>query len=505
MSRKASSRVQPVILPPKSRRAGKAAGAVALETAQESSSRRMRLSTLPWLSARVFVTFGVVSLALIGFIAYQALTVSVVKIVVNEKQFGYTASDEDARSIVNSAIHTLGEGKDDTINVMSDDKVTYLRLRVDRKTFEENQASAEDIAQYVKTYIPGYGIRVNEDIAIVLPTQEDAEEVLEDLKERYAARSDTNNVKSVDFLEAVDIVEEKAPPLSMKTREEAKKALTEGRLRAVEHTVVEGDTLQDIAQEYNTTLDEILAENPGLTAEAGEELTNGAVLKLVEEKPYVTVIVEGERSTTEDIPFETEKKMVAQNKTVVHQEGELGAKDVKYRYISKNGVVAEEDKEYITENRKKEPVTKIIYEGTGYRAGSKIAQGSGSIPKIRWPVDSGTITSGFRTAQRPNHNGIDVGLPIGNPCYASAGGVVIVAGWGGGYGNTIVIDHGDGVGTRYAHLNKIHVAVGETVSRGQRIADTGNTGNSSGPHLHYEIFTNTDGTIRYINPAQYKP
>lgn len=101
--------------------------------------------------------------------------------------------------------------------------------------------------------------------------------------------------------------------------------------------------------------------------------------------------------------------------------------------------------------------------------------------------DSYRMTSGFGTRWGRLHAGTDFAAPIGTPIYATADGVVIEAGWSSGYGRLVKIQHEFGIETRYAHLNAIRVEVGQRVSRGDRIGDMGNSGRSTGPHLHYEI------------------
>ena len=104
------------------------------------------------------------------------------------------------------------------------------------------------------------------------------------------------------------------------------------------------------------------------------------------------------------------------------------------------------------------------------------------------PVKSNyRFTSGFGQRWGRLHAGADFAGPIGTPIYATADGVVTKAGWSSGYGRLIKIQHEFGIETRYAHLNKMRVSVGQRVSRGQRIADMGNSGRSTGPHLHYEV------------------
>lgn len=118
----------------------------------------------------------------------------------------------------------------------------------------------------------------------------------------------------------------------------------------------------------------------------------------------------------------------------------------------------------------------------------------------------GWLTSAFSSMRshpllhvaRP-HEGIDVTAPMGTPIEAPAAGVVRDAGWEAGYGNTVVIDHGFGTVTKFAHASKLLVREGQRVSRGQRIALVGNTGLATGPHLHYEVHVNG----RPVDPLRY--
>ena len=99
------------------------------------------------------------------------------------------------------------------------------------------------------------------------------------------------------------------------------------------------------------------------------------------------------------------------------------------------------------------------------------------------------------------HAGMDIDGERGDQVVAPANGIVTEAGWKGGYGNMIELDHGNGLKTRYGHLSKIEVQVGETLSRGQLIAFVGSTGRSTGPHLHYELRLNDQP----INPRRFLP
>lgn len=99
------------------------------------------------------------------------------------------------------------------------------------------------------------------------------------------------------------------------------------------------------------------------------------------------------------------------------------------------------------------------------------------------------------------HGGMDIDGERGDQVFAPASGVVTEAGWKGGYGNMIEVDHGNGLKTRYGHLSKIDVQIGDSITRGQVMAFVGSTGRSTGPHLHYELRLND----RPINPRRFLP
>jgi murein DD-endopeptidase MepM/ murein hydrolase activator NlpD len=117
-----------------------------------------------------------------------------------------------------------------------------------------------------------------------------------------------------------------------------------------------------------------------------------------------------------------------------------------------------------------------------------------STPSL-WPT-RGWVTSDFGTridpytAERKMHQGMDIATPHGQVIYTPSDGSVVFIGTEGGYGKVLVIDHGYGVKTRYGHLSEIHVRLGDRVKRGDRVASVGNTGRSTGPHLHYEVRVN---------------
>jgi murein DD-endopeptidase MepM/ murein hydrolase activator NlpD len=128
------------------------------------------------------------------------------------------------------------------------------------------------------------------------------------------------------------------------------------------------------------------------------------------------------------------------------------------------------------------------------------------VPSI-WPVE-GESTDGFGVRGNPFgggssefHPGYDIAAPRGTPVVATADGVVVKADWQNGYGQTVVIDHGNGLTTRYGHLSKIEVTAGQDIKRGEELGQVGSTGRSTGPHLHYEVRI---GDVA-VSPLHYLP
>ena len=125
--------------------------------------------------------------------------------------------------------------------------------------------------------------------------------------------------------------------------------------------------------------------------------------------------------------------------------------------------------------------------------------------KILWPVKYGKITSKFGNRNHPVlksvkfHRGVDIAVSIGTPVYSGIKGRVTFAGRKGNYGNLVEIEGNDGIKVRYAHLNSIDVVTGQKVSDGEKVAETGNTGMSTGPHLHYEIIIDENP----VNPLDF--
>ncbi len=134
------------------------------------------------------------------------------------------------------------------------------------------------------------------------------------------------------------------------------------------------------------------------------------------------------------------------------------------------------------------------------------APGSSSVSGFQWPI-SGGVSSGYGYRVHPIygtrrlHTGLDISGGSGTPIAAAKGGTVLSAGWRGGYGNAVVISHGGGITTLYAHQSQMNVSAGQQVGRGDIVGWVGSTGASTGPHLHFEVRVNGSP----VNPRPYLP
>jgi murein DD-endopeptidase MepM/ murein hydrolase activator NlpD len=185
---------------------------------------------------------------------------------------------------------------------------------------------------------------------------------------------------------------------------------------------------------------------------------------------------------TEPIPYETifeDDPNVFTGENTTRVAGILGEREIRARVTRLNGV--EQARETISVEVLSEASSAIVVRGT---RPLPPRQGTG---ELRHPLPSGRFTSGFGMRWGRMHRGIDLAAPRGTAVRAADGGTVTFAGYRGAMGNLIIINHGAGMETYYAHLNRIHVSRGQSVHRGQHIGDVGSTGRSTGPHLHFEV------------------
>jgi len=271
------------------------------------------------------------------------------------------------------------------------------------------------------------------------------------------------------------------------------------RENTISYTVKRGDTISTIAEEFEISVSTILWEN-NLTAYS--IIRPGNALDILPVSGVSHVVKKGESITRLAEKYSvTENEIIAFNK--LDSSGKLimdqkliipGGRKINESSDSSNEEAA--PRTYSGLAVIKKFISKSDNGGTAIK---DIAKDFNAVPlqgnKMNWP------TVGHRISQYYSwrHHAVDIANKIGTPLYAADAGVVELAGWGTGYGNQIVIDHGGGKKTRYAHASKFYVAKGEKVAKGQIIAAMGSTGWSTGSHIHFEVIING---IKY-NPLNY--
>lgn len=432
--------------------------------------------------------------AIVPFVA----TTSPAYLLVNGQKIGIVASVDKGQQMVDNYLTTRGQaiGK----AAKTHDLLEFEP--VSDKTVEllEVMSTDNELQKVLSSYIDGYALEIAGKQVAILPTQDDVQTLLKTYQDFYTKPSENNQVISVEFNEPISTKPVEAQPDQVKLLDQALKELTDGKKTITEYTAQANDSWWLIARKNDMKTKEVLAGNPGLTEESKIQL--GQKINIVSVSPYLTVLSKGILTSTETIAYDvvtnTDTKLDS-GKTVVKEPGSNGTKVVKYSYLQKNGQNI--SKQVVEEKVIKQPVSQVVSKGPGLTAVSManaVSRGSNSATGIAWPL-RGPINSPYGYRSGSYHSGLDIGGSTGRSYSAAASGKVVTAGWAGGYGYMILIDHGNGVMTRYAHSSKLLVSVGQQVNQGQSIGLVGSTGHSTGPHLHFELII--EGST--VNPSSY--
>jgi murein DD-endopeptidase MepM/ murein hydrolase activator NlpD len=428
----------------------------------------------------------------------------------NHKYIG-TVSD---RSIVDKLIAEKTDAlkksnKDMNLNLGS--QIEYISEQVFRSTANDQEV-VDKLENAVALEAESAAIVIDGKPVVFLQSKNAAGEVIKKLKLDYVTEDQLNQLEArktspsktlpplkenetrlldVRLSKEVSVDEEKATPDKIMTVEEALTFLQKGTLEEKKYAVQEGDVLGAIANDHGLKLADLLALNPGLNENS--LLKVGQQLNITMLKPFLEVVVEKETNLKENIPYQvesTDDSSITKGETKVKQEGKNGLKVVNYQIIEQNGVAIK--KVSTSEQVLNQPVNEIVIKGT------KVIPSRGE-GRFAWPTVGGYISStvGYRWGKM--HKGIDIARPSNRTIKAADNGVVKFASWGGAMGNKVIIDHGNGFTTVYAHLASIGVQVGQTVSTGDTLGIMGATGDATGVHLHFEVYKN--GALQ--NPLDY--
>lgn len=319
---------------------------------------------------------------------------------------------------------------------------------------------------------------------------------LDDILNQLKLGYQTEDTVDAYFVEDVEIRQEYVDSSYVMNLGYIAEILNETKEGEVTYTVKKGDSYYSIADEYGLSVDALMKLNPGYDPKI---LRVGDVLTISNAVPYLTVVNVERQRYVQDVPYPveyTDDASMYQGEYKVTSPGVYGKADITANVTYINGT--ETERQIVASATLSQPVTEYQIRGTKERP-SWFPTGS-----FGWPC-SGVITSyfgarntGIRGAST-YHEAIDIANSYGTPIYASDGGTVIYAGWMGGYGYLVKIDHGNGYVTYYGHNSSLLVSVGEHVHKGQQVARMGSTGVSSGNHCDFRIQLN--GT--FLNPLNY--
>ncbi len=439
------------------------------------------------------------------------------EVIYNGQSLGYISDEAvyiEAKDLVKERLDSgayASENVDVTVAATPAADLNNARYSLSLVSLDElNDAQAisdKMIENSVDNLTHACGVYIDGEFICAVKNEADAKTVFNDYLAPYEAEAQSNNYV-VSFAETIDYVQglyrDNASVMWDASRLTNTIKGTSSQDKT--HTVTAEDTLALIAEDYGVAEEYIKTLNPGVD---WENLKPGEVItvekgenegKLVSIKKIIT------STSMRDIEFDTVTRRDATKYSgyrQVTQKGVNGSERVTKTMIYVDGVLKDTEYDYETVE---EPVDEIVVVGTK-TSYNGVYIGSASKKGFLWPAPScHYVSSAYGWRSRGWHKGIDLvksgGGALGTPVIASRSGrVEVVQRSNSGYGNMILINHGDGYKTRYAHLvsGSMTVSVGDYVEAGQTIGKVGSTGNSTGPHLHFEVIYNGET----YNPANY--
>ncbi len=430
--------------------------------------------------------FMILIIIVLSFTAYKVVEIKTraFDIYLGEEKLGTVRNEEEALAIMEDLrgelSHTYGA------ELVLDKEMTFEPTHAKDDAIIKGSVLKSTIVSKIDFLVAGYSIRIGgQDIGFV-KSEEEAKKIIDEIKAPYLEKVE-GKVKEAKILEDVLIVKGESPINKVSVHEDLVAKIKQGGKDIRTHMVEVGESFWTIAMMYDISVDEIIEANPDLNP---DKLKTGDEVKLLVPKSMLTVQVVEELDYKKATDFETiveKDDSMYTNQSKVKVEGVQGQSHIVESLTKQNGVTI--DRKIVSEEVIKEPVDKVLVKGT------KELPKTAATGVFMTPT-RGRFTSGYGPRWGRMHRGIDIAASVGTPIYAADGGTVTHSGWQGTYGKMVEIDHGNGYVTRYAHTSKIHVAVGTKVYKGQHIANVGNTGRSTGPHLHLEVIKNG----AHINP-----
>ena len=464
-----------------------------IKASERKRKEKHRSKAVQRMVSSAVVLLCVAFLAL-GGINLVSANSSAYVLVVDGKEIATLASMSEAEAAIDQFLDN--KSAEYGMDIVYTDDLEINKVSASGVILSSSLEAADALDGNLQIMAKAVAICIDGEKSLYVPDEEAAREAIV-LAKQYYIDADTDDVLSVAVEEQISVVSSLADIDQVLPVEEAKNMLLYGCAETEYYFVAsEGETFAEIAANNGMSEDALKAINASIAD--SETLTLGTAVALSQPDPMINVLVEKEVVQTQAIPYNVihqDNYALDRGQENVISEGIDGLEEVTLRVVVSNGEVIRSEE--ISATTLLEPVDEIVERGTKVILASRdLASGGSGV--VGWPY-VGTITSRFGWRSRGWHSGLDIAGPEGEPILAAEAGTVTYADWYYGYGYLVKIDHGNGMETYYGHLSAIYVEVGEEVERGQHIAALGNTGNSTGPHVHFEV--RFDGTA--YNPLDY--
>ena len=351
------------------------------------------------------------------------------------KYLGTARSQNDVYKTITVLGDKLSEASGANVSLDMERDIEFVQVRGLDLDIDTNEDILDTLTYMRELQVFAYAININGEQQVVLESETAAKNVLNSIQTEYTGYKDGVEYTSVNFDQDISVTEVTAQLGDIWNTSDAKGYLMDtGETGSEEHDPLVSVTSVELATyEESVGYGTKYVENSSMYADETEVLSNG---------------------------IEGVDRIVAE---VTRHNGE------------------ETERTIVSTTRISDPVDEVIYKGT---KPIPVSDGTGT---FAWPLTTYTISSRFGIRWGRMHSGVDLAAPTGTKIYASDGGTVTFAGWKNSYGYVIIIDHGGLYESLYAHCSKLYVEVGDDVYQGKNIGLVGSTGNSTGPHLHFEI------------------
>ncbi len=409
----------------------------------------------------------------------------------NGKVLGVVKNQVDVYKTIDIIGDKLSAQYDADITIDKDKDIRFNKIVALNQDIDDREDVLNRLTYMRDMKANGHGIYVDGELVATLESEKTANAILEQIKTVYLRQDTGIEYTKVDFAEEVVIKDVDTKLGDIEPTDKVLEYMMTGAVEKKIHVVQSGETFSGIAKQYGLKQDELKVSNPDVIP---EKLSIGQEICLNQIVPLVTVQTTEIAQYIEAIPYEIQYENTAslfKKEQTVKSKGMNGEKDVVAEIVRNNGI--EVSRKEISATVLSEPVAQIVLVGTK-EPPPLIGTGT-----FIYPV-RGTLTSRYGTRWGRLHSGIDLAAPTGTHIKAADGGKVTFAGYNGALGYMVAIDHGGGRETWYGHCSKLLVKKGDRVFQGQHIANVGNTGRSTGPHLHFEVHINgkTKNPLNYL-------